>query len=162
MGNKQSLQFNNGELQVALKTIQSLPSAQKWQGGTIVPGKVDIMIPAYTDQVLTVQGEANLKSENIKRGVSIYGIMGNAPEYKITFGEVYFPGTYSEETYEIAHGLTSTPTHYGINGKIVGIVETTGNPRPSIYISVDSVSMKVTVPRLSGGCEINWVAISKL
>ena len=33
MGNKQSLQFNNGELQVALKTIQSLPSAQKWQGG---------------------------------------------------------------------------------------------------------------------------------
>ena len=96
MGNKQSLQFNNGELQVALKTIQSLPSAQKWQGGTIVPGKEDIMIPAYTDQVLTVQGEANLKSENIKRGVSIYGIMGNAPEYKITFGEVYFPGTYSE------------------------------------------------------------------
>ena len=144
MWNKQSLQFNNGELQVELKTIQSLQRAQKCQGGTNVPG------------------EANLKSENIKRGVSIYGIMGNAPEYKITFGEVYFPGTYSEETYEIAHGLTSTPTHYGINGKIVGIVETTGNPRPSIYISVDSVSMKVTVPRLSGGCEINWVAISKL
>ena len=76
MGNKQSLQFNNGGTSSSIKNYPVPSKCPKMAGGTIVPGKEDIMIPAYTDQVLTVQGEANLKSENIKRGVSIYGIMG--------------------------------------------------------------------------------------
>lgn len=131
-----------------------------WGGGTIIPSKEDIVIPAFTNTELTVKGDADLKPENIKNGINVFGVTGNMPVHKITFGETYLEGTYSEETYKIVHGLNSAPTHYGVNGEFRSITSTTGNPNPTIYVDADATYIKVTVPRIRD-CNLRWVAVSK-
>lgn len=77
MGNKQNLQLNNADLQAIKKAINSLPSAKPWGGGTIIePSSEDVIIPAFTNVELTVQGDMNLKPENIKYGETIFGVSG--------------------------------------------------------------------------------------
>lgn len=49
-------------------------------GGTIVPGKKNIVIPAFTDTELTVRGEPNLVKDNILDGASIFGVNGSVKQ----------------------------------------------------------------------------------
>lgn len=161
MGNKQSLQLNNEELQAVLNTIKSLPSAKKWMGGgTIIPGTKDVLIPAFTDMGLTVQGDTNLKAENIKSGVEIFGVIGSMPSYQLTFGEVNTTGDYRGEVLRIPHGLDNAPTHYGVNGSFPRVVATVGDQYPSIKVSVDSSYIIISVPRMNE-TTLNWVAIAE-
>lgn len=54
---------------------------KKQEGGTIVPGtssKVVCQRNRYTTGTITVKGDANLKPENIKSGVTIFGVVGTA------------------------------------------------------------------------------------
>lgn len=54
---------------------------QTQEGGVITPGtssKVVVQRGRYTTGTITVKGDANLKPENIKAGVTIFGVQGTA------------------------------------------------------------------------------------
>lgn len=85
MSNKQTLQNTNTDLARVLTELNKLPAGKSWGGGTIIePGTNDILIPAYTDRDLTVSGDENLASENIREGISIFGIKGTMKAYNPT------------------------------------------------------------------------------
>lgn len=54
---------------------------QTVEGGVVTPGtssKVVVQRGRYTLGTITVKGDANLKPENIKEGVTIFGVVGTA------------------------------------------------------------------------------------
>lgn len=53
----------------------------KVEGGVVTPGtssKVVVQRGRYTMGTITVKGDANLKPENIKSGITIFGVVGTA------------------------------------------------------------------------------------
>lgn len=62
----------------------------------IVPGTSDIVIAkdTYFKENLIVQGDSNLVPSNIRNGVSIFNVVGNAAEVENVggYGTVYFYG----------------------------------------------------------------------
>lgn len=89
----------------------------EWGGGTIVPGTKDIIIPAYTDMMLTVRGEPKLLPENIRTGTALQAVIGTyAGEIESVFGvKKYAKDTFtmSEDTYsytvDLSHSLHEIP-----------------------------------------------------
>lgn len=117
MSNKTQLNINNTQLQQVLDTIKSLPSKNSWGGGTVIrPTTTNQIIPAYTDKELTVEGSANLKASNIKKGIDIFGVIGTMEQGKvgIDFGTV----TPSSDEYSITvkHTLGKVPSKIVIAG----------------------------------------------
>lgn len=111
MSNKTDLQENNVKLQTIKNNIEELPESNAWTGQTsIVPGTQAITIPAYTDEELTVQGDANLIAENIASGVSIFGVTGTAPTSLAAFGINFGQFTVSNQPQvTVNHGLGVKP-----------------------------------------------------
>lgn len=111
MSNKTDLQENNVKLQTIKNNIEELPESNAWTGQTsIVPGTQAITIPAYTDEELTIQGDANLIAANIASGVSIFGVAGTAPTSLAAFGINFGQFTVSnKQQVTVNHGLGIKP-----------------------------------------------------
>lgn len=114
MSNKTDLQENNVKLQTIKNNVEELPESNAWTGQTsIVPGTQAITIPAYTDEELTIQGDVNLIAENIKQGITIFGILGTASadlsSFGIDFGEITMNST-QQKRITIPHSLGVAPT----------------------------------------------------
>lgn len=84
-------------------------------GGTIVPGKENVVIPAFTDTELTVQGDADLIASNIKQGANIFGVAGNVvPKTQtITVNSGTANNADIGSSISVEHGLGKIPTYYG-------------------------------------------------
>lgn len=113
MSNKTQLQENNTKLNGIKSTIEELPESNVWTGQTsIVPGTQSITIPAYTDEELTIQGDANLIAANIAKGKTIFGVRGTAntslADFGVDFGEVVMTAG-NTEVIRINHSLGAVP-----------------------------------------------------
>lgn len=113
MSNKTQLQENNVKLNSIKSTIEELPESNAWTGQTsIVPGTQSITIPAYTDEELTIQGDANLIAANIAKGKTIFGVRGTAntslADFGVDFGEVVMTAG-NTEVIQINHSLGAVP-----------------------------------------------------
>lgn len=112
MNNKETIQAHNMDLQRIKDTIAALPSAQKWHGGgTIIPSKEDIVIPAFTNTELTVKGDTDLKPENIKSDIKVFGVTGSLEPANT--GSFYYNNTVLNNTFTIA---TNQPPQYIMYG----------------------------------------------
>ncbi len=83
-------------------------------GGTIIPGKKDIVIPAYTDTELTVRGEPSLLPKNIRAGVNLFEVTGSLVEgTRMETGTITFLN-YSviPRTINISHGMGVAPSNF--------------------------------------------------
>ena len=85
-------------------------------GTTIRPTTTNQIIPPYTDKELTVEGSANLKASNIKKGIDIFGIIGTMEQGKvgIDFGTV--TPTSDTTTITVKHNLGKIPRKIVIAG----------------------------------------------
>ena len=78
---KEQLQSNNNELSAILETVEGLPEAPTFQEKTVMPSSTNQEIIADSGydglSKVIVTGDANLMSENIAKGASIFGVEGN-------------------------------------------------------------------------------------
>lgn len=79
------IEVNTAKLEELLQIAESLPSqsAVELQSKTVTPSNIDRTVTPDSGydglSSVTVEGDANLASENIKDGVSIFGILGSIP-----------------------------------------------------------------------------------
>lgn len=85
-------------------------------GTTIRPTTTNQIIPPYTDKELTVEGSANLKASNIKKGIDIFGVIGTMEQGKvgIDFGTVV--PTSDTTSITVKHNLGKIPRKIVITG----------------------------------------------
>lgn len=86
-----SMPPNGGEADMAVELSNGYYEGGRYPIGTmsmhnqpdIIPGKDDIEISggAWFMNSFTIAGDANLKSENIRSGVNIFGVPGSIPDY---------------------------------------------------------------------------------
>lgn len=83
-------------------------------GKTVTPGTSDVVAVEsgkYTTGTVYVKGDSNLTADNIKSGISIFGVTGrydgDSGDYKFEFGS--FTPTTNAKTYVVNHSLGKTP-----------------------------------------------------
>ena len=121
-------------------------SVPKQAAQTITPGTADKTIASgqYLTGVQTIKGDSNLKAENIKNGVSIFGVAGTLEEGGASTGALeYVSGSFSTSNAAFK-GITITglgfkPTHvdvfYGDYGKGTGSFGSGTNSGTRFYLA---------------------------
>ncbi len=162
------LKIINNPKPLKLKTQINFPEVVlgKMQEKTIIPkttfqevlpdknydGLSKISVEAVTNEI-----DENIKSENIKKNISILGVQGNIEELKGTKLEITKNGTYTpEEPYnaftEVEANVESDPSEYFNN--IIPKYGTYDNMRPSVQNLVIRIpSFTIYDKALNGFCE---------
>lgn len=117
---------NYGVLKERGVVISAASGITQQAAQTITPGAVDKTIAAgkYLTGVQTIKGDANLKAENIRKGVSIFGVSG---------------------TYEGAAGLVPATLRIGTPNSLVGIAMYAPAPSGNIDITYYSREQQKTI-----------------
>ena len=109
---------------------------------TITPGtsnKTAVLKGRYTTGVITVAGDADLKADNIKSGVNIFGVTGTS-----WAGSLTFSGTYATSTYYTAAGC-SLAVDKDTGMAFITIQGGTSSTYENIYFAATSLPSGVTM-----------------
>lgn len=110
MTQKQQAEQNILDSEALKKVISELPRSNSWGGGTTIrPAKINQVIPAYTDTELTVEGDADLLPQNIRKGINLFGVTGAMEEgvTGVDYGTVV--NEYATDI-TVSHGLGKVPS----------------------------------------------------
>lgn len=123
-------------------------------GGIVTPGtsqKIACEEGRYTTGTIYVAGDSNLNSENIKSGVSIFGVSGTLKGLEYYSGSIEFP-RYNVQCYYTDKNGFQEETGRNTT-KNVDILKNT-----MVYIDIDDLPIYVTVDNCDIVVRIEWVS----